>query len=45
MTRKTLIIGGASGIGFAVGTCLPGAARRLCLRDAIARNWTLHGND
>lgn len=27
MTRKTLIIGGASGIGFAVGTLLAGRAR------------------
>ena len=44
MTRKTLIIGGASGIGFAVAACLPGAARRLFSRAATARSWTLRGN-
>ncbi|WP_262823351.1 hypothetical protein [Enterobacter quasiroggenkampii] len=52
MTRKTLIIGGASGIGFAVGTLLAGRGEEIILAgrdsaklDATAQNWTRHGND
>jgi NAD(P)-dependent dehydrogenase (short-subunit alcohol dehydrogenase family) len=45
MTRKTLIIGGASGIGFAVGSLLAGRGEEIILRAATARSWTLRGND
>jgi NAD(P)-dependent dehydrogenase (short-subunit alcohol dehydrogenase family) len=44
MTRKTLIIGGASGIGFAVGSLLAGRGEEIILAGRDGANWTLRGN-